>query len=258
MAKRMKIDAETAMAGNGDIGVALVEAGIPVGGKQVTISRPNFQVIYVPIVGTTYYCQQRFSEKSKRKMMESQRAGGARRRKAHDPRNFDDDFEACAYLAINRDGEEFRGIPSAAFKTAMVDATTLLSPKLDMKQAKKLFFVMGDGMDRTGGLPVEITRIEGEMQRLENPMKNTRGSTDIRVRAIWEPGWTAIVKIRFEESCSTPEEVINLLARGGACCGVGEGRPSSRNSTGCGWGTFDIDPNGEYKMISYAEYLRQG
>jgi hypothetical protein len=60
---------------------------------------------------------------------------------------------------------------------------------------------------------------------------------------MWEPGWEATVRIRFDADLFTITDVANLLRRAGLQVGVGEGRPDSKKSAGMGWGIFDISEN---------------
>ncbi len=69
--------------------------------------------------------------------------------------------------------------------------------------------------------------------------RNDNGGTDLRFRPIWHE-WTAELKLRFDAEMFTLDDVTNLLARAGAQVGIGEGRPDSKSSNGCGWGTFEI------------------
>ena len=66
------------------------------------------------------------------------------------------------------------------------------------------------------------------------------GVMDIRARPMWNPGWTATVRIRFDADILSLKDVYNLLYRAGLQVGILEGRPDSSKSVGQGWGTFDL------------------
>jgi hypothetical protein len=70
---------------------------------------------------------------------------------------------------------------------------------------------------------------------------------DLRVRAMWDKGWQARLRVRFDSDIISARSVENLLSRAGAQIGVGEGRPDATKSdgSGMGWGTFRIVEVGE-------------
>jgi len=57
---------------------------------------------------------------------------------------------------------------------------------------------------------------------------------------MWDEGWEAQVRVRYDADQFTLEDLANLLARVGVQVGLGEGRPDSKSSAGMGWGTFMI------------------
>jgi hypothetical protein len=57
---------------------------------------------------------------------------------------------------------------------------------------------------------------------------------------MWNPGWEAIVTMRYDGDMFGATDMANLLSRVGMQVGVGCGRPDSRDSAGVGWGTFDV------------------
>jgi hypothetical protein len=48
------------------------------------------------------------------------------------------------------------------------------------------------------------------------------------------------LRFRYDADQFTASDVVNLIARAGMQVGICEGRPDSSNSTGMGWGTFEI------------------
>lgn len=48
------------------------------------------------------------------------------------------------------------------------------------------------------------------------------------------------VTVRFDADQFTVADVTNLMARVGLQCGIGEERPNSRDSTGMGYGLFEV------------------
>jgi hypothetical protein len=59
---------------------------------------------------------------------------------------------------------------------------------------------------------------------------------------MWDMGWECILTVRYDADMFSATDVVNLVARVGCQCGIGEGRPNSKDSTGCDWGLFDVTP----------------
>jgi hypothetical protein len=52
--------------------------------------------------------------------------------------------------------------------------------------------------------------------------------------------WEANLPLRWDADQFSATDVFNLTARAGLQVGIGEGRPSSPNSFGLGWGLFEV------------------
>jgi hypothetical protein len=202
--------------------------------KQLAISAPNFRTAAFQIVGIAPYVQNKFSEKAKQQMHETQAGGSTSKKgKKRDPKDFDKCFEQCMYQMKNGD----RGIPATAFRNACISACRVCGFK--MTHAKLSIFIEADGFDKHDSTPlVKITK--GEPKYTEMAVRNDSGVCDLRVRAMWEPGWSAVVRVRFDADQFTTEDVANLMHRVGLQVGIGEGRPDSRDSSGLGWGMFTL------------------
>ncbi len=108
-----------------------------------------------------------------------------------------------------------------------------------MTLAKLSIFIEADGFDKADATPlVKITK--GEPEYFESLVRVANGAPDIRPRGMWQPGWEANLRIRFDADQFTIEDVSNLLMRVGLQVGIGEGRPDSKMSTGMGWGMFEV------------------
>jgi len=203
--------------------------------QTVTISPPNMQVATFMIEGMVPYVQNAFTNKAREKMEVAQREGqrGTKGRRK-DPRNFEEEFPQAQHTSI----EGWNGIPAAAIRNGMISACRLVNFKMTM--AKLCFFVEQDGFDIVSGQPlVRILDGKPEMKGPE-PLPNADGSMDLRIRAIWAPGWKARVRIRFDADIFSIKDIANLLNRVGIQIGIGAGRPDSKNSPGQGWGLFEI------------------
>ena len=132
--------------------------------------------------------------------------------------------------------EGWHGIPSISFRKAMVSACRVCG--YQMTKGKLALFCEADGFDSEGTPLVKITK--GEPHRHDGYGRIADGGIDVNVRPMWDAGWEAVVRIRYDADMFSQSDVINLLARAGMQVGVGEGRPDSKESCGCGWGTFRI------------------
>lgn len=198
----------------------------------VQISPPNLQAVRLRIRGTAPYAQLRFSEKAMAMMAEKMMAGStAKKGRAKEARDFDEDYRQAQH--VSEDG--WVGIPASAFRNAMVDACRLVGFKMTL--AKLAVFVHADGVDKVDGLP--LIKIEGDPEPNRMHVRNATGVADLRVRAMWRQ-WAANVVIEYDADQFRLQDVVNLMARVGRQVGIGEGRPNSKQSTGLGWGTFEI------------------
>lgn len=202
--------------------------------RELRITAPKMEQVAVLIRGTALYCQNRFSKKAFDMMKAKQEAGSAaKKKKNRDPK----DFMACYEEAKHISREGWCGIPAAAFRNAMISACRLVNFKMTI--GKLTVRVIEDGLDKIDNSGL-VKIVKGEPRYSELPARNATGVCDIRARPIWDPGWEAVVRIRYDAEQFKAEEVLNLLRRVGEQVGVGEGRPDSPNSNGLGWGMFEI------------------
>lgn len=202
--------------------------------EAVTIKAPNFKVGEFRVRGVTPLVMNKFSEKARAEMREKQEAGStANKSKKREGKDF-----YQAYLeAIHYDQDGNMGLPAPGIRAALVSACRMCG--FYMSRAKLSVFVEADGFDSTDGTPlVHITK--GEPEYHETYVRNESGVADIRPRPMWQPGWEAVVRVRFDADQFTLTDVANLLVRAGMQVGIGEGRPDSRKSAGQGWGMFDV------------------
>jgi|TARA_Y100000310_G_scaffold223798_1_gene225670 hypothetical protein len=201
--------------------------------ERVEITAPNMEIVQFEITGTTPYVQLRFTQKAREQMMADMEMGSKQKKKSKEkpPRDFDEDYKQAMYESY--DG--WRGIPSTAFRNAMIAACRIVG--FVMTQAKLEVFCEQDGFDKTDDTP--LVRIIGEPKRFIKEVRNANGNCDLRVRAKFWP-WSAVVSVRYDADCFTIEDITNLMHRVGLQVGVGEGRYCSPKSCGQGWGAFSI------------------
>lgn len=205
--------------------------------KPSAISAPKFIILTVPIKqahGSPLVIHA-FSAKARSIMREAQEMGSVgRKRRPKDPKNFDEVYQGARH--ISRDGWD--GATCATFRNSMISACRLVGFKMTI--GKLSVFIEADGNSAADGTP--LVRIHGEPVPFEAPVRNASGVADIRVRPRWDE-WTANLRVRYDREQFSDEDIINLIVRSGAQCGIGEGRPDSSNSFGQGWGLYEIDTN---------------
>ena len=202
--------------------------------KTVTISPPNFQTGCFRIKGTAPYVQNKFSAKARQEMHGTQEAGSTSKK---GKKKESKDFQACYEAAIHYSTDGWAGIPAPGIRAALVSACRLVG--FQMTKAKLAMFVEPDGFDKTDASPL-VRIVKGKPKYYEAPVRLPTGVIDLRARPMWDPGWEADVRIRFDADMFTLDDVANLLYRVGQQVGIGEGRHDSRKSTGQGWGVFEI------------------
>ncbi len=200
--------------------------------RVIVIQPPRFNTLAIEIEGTAPYLQSKFSAKARAGMRKKMEAGSTAKSKSKkEARDFNEDFLQAQH--ISEDG--WNGIPASAFRNACIDACRMAGFK--MTHAKMSVFIEADGFDRDDGSPL-VQIIGGGPEKNEMAVR-IQQTTDIRIRPMWRK-WGVILRIRYDESQFTAEDVVNLLNRAGQQVGVGEGRPFSKTSNGMGYGLFKI------------------
>jgi len=203
--------------------------------QEVVIRKPRVEVVEVDIVGTSPYVQNKLSKAVIEELIKDQASGERKRKgKKREPKDFDQ-----LWREVTRQSPEgWYGIPAPAFRQAMVDACRLAGVKMTM--ARMSFFVEADGYDKDDGMPlVRITKGEPKPRIDITRIANGR-TVNVTARPMWDPGWEARVRIKYYADTFSAEDIINLLSLAGEFVGIGEGRPFSPNSSGCGWGLFRV------------------
>lgn len=200
--------------------------------RSVVIEAPKFEMADIKIVGTAPYVQNKFSQKA-RDLMKAKQEAGTRAKKgaAREAKDFQATYEAAKH--ISRQG--WCGIPAPSFRNAMISACRIVGFKMTL--AKLSVFVEADGYDADDGTP--LVKIFGDPRIHEGLVRNATGVADIRWRPMWEE-WSAVVRVRWDATQFSAQDVVNLLARAGSQVGIGEGRPDSKASNGMGWGMFEV------------------
>lgn len=201
---------------------------------EVLIKAPNFQVAKFKIVGDAPLVVHKFSQKARDQIMATQAEGSkSKSKKVREAKDFEAVYQAARHLSK----EGWDGVPAAGIKSAMISACRMTDLKMvSAKQA--ILYVEADGEDASDGTP--LVRVHGTPVRDIRPARNDNGSVDLRARPMFRE-WHAFARVKFDADMLSVTDIANLLSRAGQQVGICEGRPASKNSNGCGWGTFTVE-----------------
>ena len=198
----------------------------------IEISRIAAETIRVPLLGTTPLIVHRFSEKSKRQMLDAMQ-GRKTPKTAKDP---EAEYEACFY----RFADGGSGMPVIAFKAATVSAARFYGKGVSMVGLRQQIFFNGEmGVD--GQM---LARIDGEPKMREDVTRVGNGGADLRYRPEYRE-WRTTIDVTFVSSLLTRDSVLSLIDAGGMGVGVGEWRPEKKGD----FGTYRIDPSRTVEVV---------
>jgi hypothetical protein len=198
----------------------------------VTIKAPNFQVATIKIVGTAPYVANKMAARIRDGLIQAQMLGSqSKNKKKRKPKDFNRVFEEAQH--VSTDG--WKGMPASAFRSALVSACRTVG--YPMVKAKLSIFVEAEGFDADDGQP--LIRIIGTPERVDMAVRLSNGAVDIMPRPMWKK-WSAKVTLRWDADQFSATDITSLLARVGLQVGIGAGRPDSKESTGMGWGLFEV------------------
>lgn len=204
--------------------------------QTLTVTPPNLKWATFKICGDpgVPLVVHRFSAKVKQEMKLKMEIGkAASSRKNREPKSTDLLFEEARY----RSPEGWDGFHAAAIRNSMIEACRLTGFKMVL--AKLSIFTEADGRDAMEP-QIPLVRIYGKPVKQEDIARVETGQPYVTVRPAYFD-WHAYVRIRYDADQFTLSDVSNLLLRVGQQCGIMEGRPNSKNSSGMGWGTFHIE-----------------
>jgi hypothetical protein len=182
---------------------------------------------------------ERFSKKAEL-MAKMALGSAAANKKVRTARDYDNEAEEARYRAP--DGWE--GMNAAAFRAGMIGACRLVGFKMTL--AKLSVFVEADAFDLKDGIP--LVRVYGKSETYTAHTRNATGVVDVRSRPMYRE-WAVKLRVRFDADQFSAQDVYNLIARVGGQVGIGAGRPDSKASAGCGFGTFEVVPNDKQKEV---------
>lgn len=205
----------------------------------VVISAPKFNTVDVLLQGTAPLVVARFSKKAEL-MAKMAEGSSAKSKKERNARDYDKEAEDARY----RSSEGWEGVNAAAFRAGMISACRLVGFKMTL--AKLSVFVVADGWDQQDGIP--LVRVYGTSETYTAHTRNATGVVDVRSRPMYRE-WAVKLRVRFDADQFNIQDVYNLIARVGGQVGLCEGRPDSKSSAGCGFGTFEVVPNDQQKDV---------
>lgn len=193
--------------------------------KQVRLDKIDIQTFNVSVVGTSPLIMHKFSSESQDKMLEAQ-TQGTRQKKARIP--VKDEVEQ----GIHRRSDGSVGFPSGGFYNGMIE----VAPYFDHLNKKlvggsiKVFDVDGDPF-----VKIDYDKMEVRRDAVTLPT----GTSDIRHRPSFH-NWKCQLKIRYNASLISPEQIVQLINYAGFHRGVGSWRPGSPKKPGS-FGMYGVD-----------------
>lgn len=187
--------------------------------KEVKINPIQIAEMSLQITGTTPLLMEKMAERIREQLKNIQEGKGKEKNKNRD-------FEAEVQEKIHKDENGNVGFPASGFKKAMVEVAPYIDG-LDKKLCKGSFFVIGD-------LNGDLVSIKYKKQTINKTVGRDSG-INRAPREIWRPefqGWSAVLKIKFNSSQITAEQVIQLAKLAGFHIGVGSWTPQHSGSYG--------------------------
>lgn len=210
------------------------------GGAQITISKIGTETLLVPILGTSPLIVHKFSEKSKRQMLDAMQG----RKAPKEPKDPEREFRDAAY----RLDDGGYGFPAIALKSATVSAARFFDKSVTMVGLRQTIFVGGEFSKAEGQMMLRIVGPDGkpiEPEMREDVVRVGNGGTDLRYRPAFNE-WSVVAPITYVKSMLTRDSVLSLVEAGGLGVGIGEWRPEKKGDCG----TYIIDQTREVQVVS--------
>ncbi len=188
--------------------------------QAVAITIPGLQIQYLEIVlkGDSPLVCNAWDEKAKQAILDKQMGKATPKKEKKNPKKA---LESTLYKL--KGGH--CGFPAIAFKLAAVSGCRNVD-WMSMSMARGAFHVEG-----------EFVRIEGKPSMRSDMVRvGPQKSADVRFRAEFKE-WKVRLRIRYNASVITPEQITYLYQVAGFAVGVGEGRPEKGRS----WGMWSVE-----------------
>lgn len=199
--------------------------------KTIEIPAIDIQEFKITLVGDSPLIVHKFSEKTKREMLEKQmkKAKSKKDNTKNPVRDFVEsmywlseepkEYTEEAFEQALKNGARF-GFPAIAFKSAAVSAGYRAKITKDKVTSYGAFHINS-----------EFAEIEGTPEMREDMVRIQGSSADIRYRGEFKK-WKTTLNIRYNAGVFSMEQIVNLFNLGGFACGVGEWRPEKGGNNG--------------------------
>lgn len=183
---------------------------------ETTIELPQIDVriMNLTVAGLSPLIIHRWSDKAKQMIKDKQAKKATKGREQRNPKK---EYEESLYPFP---GGGY-GFPSVGFKAAAITAVGQISG-LTKTFTRGTFHV---------NLGEDLVKIEGTPRMREDMVRLAMGVADIRYRAEF-PEWTCVLKISYNATVISPEQIANLFNIAGYAVGVGEWRPERDGAYG--------------------------
>jgi len=205
--------------------------------NRVTISKPDFGACQFVIKGSSPLVQNRFKGVTEEDLM-LQQSSVTKIKGVHKPRDFDAEWKDAMYYIERNDTDIYKsrfGLHAAGLRNALIRACSTVG--IEMTKARMSLFVVQDGIDELKGEP--LVEVFGTPEKHVMRSVIAMGTTTLSCRAMFKE-WEIRPTLRWDADQFDLQSVTNLLVRVGIQVGLGEGRNSSKKSSGLGWGCFDV------------------
>jgi len=198
--------------------------------KEIVIQKLSIKEMSVWIEGDSPFIMNRFDEKEKQKMVEKQMKKTSKAKEARDP-----EAEVQRSLYYLDDKKTKIGFPADGVKACMVRGAKMLG--MVMSDSRSAFFVEGIYSERDNR---DLVPVFGTVEGREDVVRIGMEKSMVRFRGQVKIGWKMNIKIRYNSSLISDDQLVNMLEAGGFGCGLGEWRPE-RNGT---FGRYHISTSG--------------
>lgn len=195
----------------------------------ITLPQMRIHMAELQIVGLSPLISHAWSEKSKKEMLDKQMKKAKTAKKAKDPCQ---DYAESMYWISKRPKGKIKdtdiakatfGFPAVAFKSAAVTACSQVDGITKV-------FARGAFHVNLGEELVVIESDEPPVMR-EDMVRIAMGTADLRYRGSFE-NWKTTLKISYNDSAISLEQIANLFNTAGFSVGIGEWRPEKDGQFG--------------------------
>ena len=210
------------------------------GKKAPKIAQPlhipdvNLLGLEVELIGMTPLVVRAWDQKTMQQLEDKQK--GIRQAKSREAAVPEEIFEGAKYYST----EGWEGFPAGGFRAALIEAIGCYNipiREFNGKLGKKTFFIAADGKCRVSGRP--LVRIYGESEMFKCMQPTSGGGPYMSYRPRYND-WSVRLRIKYNAAKIDEQGVINLLSAAGHFVGVGEHRPSAKESLTGDNGRFTI------------------